>query len=301
MDYSVTTRLKGVVAMTSSFHADPVLRRDRSLYKFIWVQRGTLTLVIDHVETQLAAGEIVSLTPLHRIEFGESGAEYLALLFNSDFYCIYGHDDEVSCNGLLFNGSSDVMRLKLTAGQSEALHEITDRIAAEYAVADNLREEMLRILLKRFIITCTRMARERFAAGAGSERQFDIVRRYYVLVDRYFREKKQVQEYALLLHRSPKTLSNLFAVYGLPSPLQVIRDRTQAEAPAFAALYFEKRQGGRRYPWIRRRGLFQPVLQRGDREKHFGIPEPEIGNNCQHIRQNRHLPAGVNGGSLHHR
>ena len=87
--------------MTSSFHADPVLRRDRSLYKFIWVQRGTLTLVIDHVETQLAAGEIVSLTPLHRIEFGESGAEYLALLFNSDFYCIYGHDDEVSCNGLL--------------------------------------------------------------------------------------------------------------------------------------------------------------------------------------------------------
>ena len=149
MDYSVTTRLKGVVAMTSSFHADPVLRRDRSLYKFIWVQRGTLTLVIDHVETQLAAGEIVSLTPLHRIEFGESGAEYLALLFNSDFYCIYGHDDEVSCNGLLFNGSSDVMRLKLTAGQSEALHEITDRIAAEYAVADNLREEMLRILLKQ--------------------------------------------------------------------------------------------------------------------------------------------------------
>lgn len=216
--------------MTSSFHADPVLRRDRSLYKFIWVQRGTLTLVIDHVETQLAAGEIVSLTPLHRIEFGESGAEYLALLFNSDFYCIYGHDDEVSCNGLLFNGSSDVMRLKLTAGQSEALHEITDRMVAEYAVADNLREEMLRILLKRFIITCTRVARERFAAGAGSERQFDIVRRYYVLVDRYFREKKQVQEYALLLHRSPKTLSNLFAVYGLPSPLQVIRDRTQAEA-----------------------------------------------------------------------
>ena len=51
-----------------------------------------------------------------------------------------------------------------------------------------------------------------------------------MLVDRYFREKKQVQEYALLLHRSPKTLSNLFAVYGLPSPLQVIRDRTQAEA-----------------------------------------------------------------------
>ena len=216
--------------MTSSFHADPVLRRDRSLYKFIWVQRGTLTLVIDHVETQLAAGEIVSLTPLHRIEFGESGAEYLALLFNSDFYCIYGHDDEVSCNGLLFNGSSDVMRLKLTAGQSEALHEITDRIAAEYAVADNLREEMLRILLKRFIIQCTRIARHRMNITREKESGFEIVRQYYNLVDEHYRTKKQVQDYADMLHKSPKTLSNIFSTCKLPSPLRVIHERVEAEA-----------------------------------------------------------------------
>ena len=230
MDYQLNTRLNGNIAMTSRFHESKPLQRDKTLYKFLWVQGGTLTVEVDHIPMKLEKDEIITLTPLHHLDIKEVEGEYLAFVFNSNFYCIYGHDDEVSCNGLLFNGSSDVMRLKLTAGQSEALHEITDRIAAEYAVADNLREEMLRILLKRFIFTCTRVARERFAAGAGSERQFDIVRRYYVLVDRYFREKKQVQEYALLLHRSPKTLSNLFAVYGLPSPLQVIRDRTQAEA-----------------------------------------------------------------------
>ena len=230
MDYQLNTRLNGNIAMTSRFHESKPLQRDKTLYKFLWVQGGTLTVEVDHIPMKLEKDEIITLTPLHHLDIKEVEGEYLAFVFNSNFYCIYGHDDEVSCNGLLFNGSSDVMRLKLTAGQSEALHEITDRMVAEYAVADNLREEMLRILLKRFIITCTRVARERFAAGAGSERQFDIVRRYYVLVDRYFREKKQVQEYALLLHRSPKTLSNLFAVYGLPSPLQVIRDRTQAEA-----------------------------------------------------------------------
>ena len=89
---------------------------------------------------------------------------------------------------------------------------------------------MLRILLKRFIITCTRLARERFAVAPGKEKAFDIVRQYYVLVDEHFREKKQVQEYADLLNRSPKTLSNLFAAYGLPSPLRVIHERTGAEA-----------------------------------------------------------------------
>ena len=43
-----------------------------------------------------------------------------------------------------------------------------------------------------------------------------------------FKEKKQVQDYADILFRSPKTLSNLFASCGLPSPLKVIHERIEA-------------------------------------------------------------------------
>ena len=43
-------------------------------------------------------------------------------------------------------------------------------------------------------------------------------------------EKKQVQDYADLLFRSPKTLSNLFASCGVPSPLRIIHERIEAEA-----------------------------------------------------------------------
>ena len=39
-----------------------------------------------------------------------------------------------------------------------------------------------------------------------------------------------VQDYAEMLYRSPKTLSNLFAAYGLPSPLRIIHERIEAEA-----------------------------------------------------------------------
>ena len=62
------------------------------------------------------------------------------------------------------------------------------------------------------------------------EKTFDIIRQYYVLVDRHFKEKKQVQDYADILCRSPKTLSNLFSACGLPSPLRVIHERIEAEA-----------------------------------------------------------------------
>ena len=66
--------------------------------------------------------------------------------------------------------------------------------------------------------------------GQEKEKTFDIIRQYYVLVDRHFKEKKQVQDYADILCRSPKTLSNLFSTCGLPSPLRVIHDRIEAEA-----------------------------------------------------------------------
>lgn len=230
MEYRLSTRLKGNIAMTSHFHDDITLQRDKSLYKFVWVQSGTLDIEIDHVVMHLETDEIVSLTPLHDVVIRKVEGEYLTFLFNSNFYCIYGHDNEVSCNGFLFHGSSNVMRLKLSPAQSSQLKSIVEIFRGECGIQDNLQEEMLRIILKRFIITCTRIARDKFEVTQEKEKSFDLIRRFYVLVDNHYKEKKQVQDYADMLHRSPKTLTNLFSTYGLPSPLRVIHERIEAEA-----------------------------------------------------------------------
>lgn len=230
MDFRLQTPLQGIIALTDAFHADQSLQKAENLYKFLWVRSGTLHLSIDHVPTRLEAGEVVPLTPLHHVAIQEVDGEYVTLLFNSDFYCIYGHDSEVSCSGVLFHGSSQIARLQLPERQAAQLEDIVGKMAEEFAERDTLREEMLRILLKRFIITCTRMARDRFAVAGEAERAFDIVRQFYILVDNHFKEKKQVQDYADLLHRSPKTLSNLFAACGLPSPLRIVHERILSEA-----------------------------------------------------------------------
>lgn len=230
MDYQLNTPLNGNIAMTYHFHERVPLQRDRTLYKFIWVQSGTLTIEVDHIPMQLGKDEIITLTPLHHLEVKEIDGEYLTFLFNSNFYCIFGHDNEVSCNGFLFYGSSNVMKLKLSEAESSNLHDIVRIFRQESAIHDNLQEEMLRIVLKRFIITCTRIARRKFEVGLENEKAFDIIRRYYVLVDQHFRKKKQVQDYADILCRSPKTLSNLFSSCNQPSPLRVIHERIEAEA-----------------------------------------------------------------------
>lgn len=229
MDLAFSTPLKGNLVLCGDYRDAELLRRP-NLYKFIWVRQGRMWVEVDHIPLELEAGEVLPLTPLHQLEITRCEGEYLLLAFDSNFYCIFGHDGEVSCSGLLFNGTSEVLRLRLSEARTAALQQVVDELRAEYQVADGLREEMLRMQLKRFIIICTRIARERFEIGADREKLFDTVRRYYVLVDQHFRTKKRVQEYAELLHRSPKTLSNLFASCGQPSPLSVIHDRVNAEA-----------------------------------------------------------------------
>ena len=68
MEYIFNTRLRGNIALTDSYHTNLALQKDNTLYKFIWVQSGSLQLEIDHVPTTLMKGEIIPLTPLHHIE-----------------------------------------------------------------------------------------------------------------------------------------------------------------------------------------------------------------------------------------
>ena len=62
------------------------------------------------------------------------------------------------------------------------------------------------------------------------KKEADIVREFNFLVEAHFRSKHTVAEYSALLHKSPKTISNLFSKTGLKTPLQYIQDRIMLEA-----------------------------------------------------------------------
>ena len=224
------TKLKGTLALTDSYQTEKTLQKEKGLYKFIWVRKGSITVEIDHQEMLMSQDDVISLTHLLHLEFKSIDGEYTTLLFNSNFYCIYGNDHEVSCSGFLFNGSSHLVRFTLNEQERRQLNDIYVAIENVFSVSDSLQEEMLRILLKRFIIQCTRIARHRLDITREKKSGFEIVRQYYNLVDEYYKTKKQVQDYADMLHKSPKTLSNIFSTCKLPSPLRVIHERVEAEA-----------------------------------------------------------------------
>lgn len=216
--------------MTDSLHEDPDLLKDKMLYKFIWVDSGEVELDIDHQHVVLKKGQLVPLSHLHHLEFLRIEGKCYALMFNGNFYCIHGNDHEVSCNGLLFHGSSHVLTFVLSEDERRKIDTLTRIMQEEFLSTDHLQDEMLRVLLKRFIILCTRIAEDRQGAVRENSLQFETIRKFYVLVDTYFKEKKQVQEYADMLNKSPKTLANILSAYQQPSAIRIIHNRIQAEA-----------------------------------------------------------------------
>ena len=95
------------------------------------------------------------------------------------------------------------------------------------------------MLLKRLIIKLTRIARQQHLANEMKDDELDIVRRFNLLVEKNFREHHQVQDYASMLHKSPKTLSNLFKQSGADSPLKIIQQRVALEGKRLL-LYTDK-------------------------------------------------------------
>ena len=89
MNYAYDTSLQETMILTEAFHTDRVICDNGSLYKFIWVQEGKLTLIVDHVEIEMEQDEIISVSNLHRTEFKNVSGRYLALLFNENFYGIF--------------------------------------------------------------------------------------------------------------------------------------------------------------------------------------------------------------------
>lgn len=77
MTQQFNTKLKGKLVLTDSYHADKALQKEKSLYKFIWVRSGSITLEIDHQEVMLVKNEIISLSNLQHLEFKSIDGDYL--------------------------------------------------------------------------------------------------------------------------------------------------------------------------------------------------------------------------------
>lgn len=188
-----------------------------------------LTIKIDGNEVLFQKDTIFFLTEYHKIEIIE--VEKIRLVhFNRAFYCISDHDNEVGCKGILFFGASQLPKIKIPEHESDKFEILWKMFSIEMESKDDLQNDMLQMMLKRLLILCTRIYKEQTQLTNFDRKQLDIVREYNYLVEIHFKTKHKVSDYAEMLNKSPKTLSNVFKKYGEKSPLQIIQDRIVLES-----------------------------------------------------------------------
>lgn len=216
--------------------------RKGSFLTFYWNDGvNPINLSVDGRTLTLMPNRIACTTYLQEVQVPHKNAvtQLKSLCFNREFYCVHTNDSEVSCNGLLFFGSNFSPVLELSDEEARRLQTLFNVLTEEFDMRETSQEEMLRILLKRFIIRCTRLANKQLLKEGNNQNEIDLIRHYNVLVEEHFKTKKRVSDYAGLLHKSSKTIANVFSKNSDLTPLEVIHKRVIIEAKRML-LYTDK-------------------------------------------------------------
>ena len=91
----------------TDFNCGPAqqLLQDKGLYKILWAREKDCSIMLDGYQVDLKQHQVLFSTTLNILKIPME-AGIIAIVFNREFYCIRDHDHEVSCNGILFLGSS---------------------------------------------------------------------------------------------------------------------------------------------------------------------------------------------------
>ncbi len=194
-----------------------------------WNRGEDQTITIDNYPYNFPANTIHCLMTSENFHFPKA-SDIVAWQFSRDFYCIVDHDKEVSCVGFIFYGQPQKMFIRLSGEDRERMNRMLEMIKDEFETTDDIQGEMMQVLLKRLIIIVTRLAKDQYISNELPGDKLDIIRKYNFLVETHYKKEHQVSFYAGQLYKSPKTLSNLFALYNNRTPLQIIQERLAQEA-----------------------------------------------------------------------
>lgn len=197
--------------------------------RIFWNDKQDTTLIIDGIEYPLLQNQILFLTEMHNIVISKMD-EINLIRFNREFYSSEFFDKEIGCNGVLFFANAKIPVIDLDETQLPTFRLLWMVFISEFEAQDNLHGQMLLMLLKRFLILSTLIYKNQNKSIKLHVNKLDIIREFNLLVEMHYKKMHTVVEYANLMNKSSKSLTNLFTLHSEKTPLKVIQDRIHIEA-----------------------------------------------------------------------
>lgn len=205
----------------------------KSYIKVLYLNDG-FEIKVDFDVYHTTGPTLFFIGPNQVLTVGSLGEQAGRLIFyNRDFYCIQLHDEEVACDGLLFNNINNMPMTTIPVEDATFIAYLFSRIEDEFELKDNSLEEMIRTYLKQLLIKSTRLWKLQHLAGVMATKpnnDLEFFRKFTQLVDANFKTKHHVADYADLLRIAPKTLTHRFKRLSLPQPNEIIKNRLILEA-----------------------------------------------------------------------
>ncbi len=211
---------------------DVVTKNIESNLFVFWNTDQKNILIIDGIEIILQPYQMVLLTEFHKIDISKI-KEMKMIKFNRKFYCIHSFNEKIGCRGILFFWASNIPIISLDEINLAKFKLLWTVFEAELKLKDDLQGEMLQMLLKRFLIMATRIYKEFHQMENIEESKIDVIRNYFYLVETNYKTKHSVSDYAEMLNKPAKSITNLFSIHYSKSPLKVIQERIHIEAKRY--------------------------------------------------------------------
>lgn len=157
----------------------------------------------------------------------------IAIHFHPDFFCIFKHQKEVACHGVLFNNIYQPPIVSVPETTRPQLLQLVAQMQTEMQQVELAQYELLISYLKIFLITASRLKTVQHPVLGAEEhlaKEPFVLNQLKEAIEEHYKAKRSASDYCRLLHISPKTLAKLTKTHWNKTLTHLIAERIVIEA-----------------------------------------------------------------------
>jgi len=201
-------------------------------YSLVWIQKGSGNTTIDFNTYEYGAQQLFSFTPYQPFMFeATTKTKGVVIHFHPDFFCIYKHQSEVACNGILFNNIYDFPFVEVNEAAQQTFTMLVESIKKDIMAKQMAMTASVLSYLQLFLITGSRLKDEqKKETTIGMPTNNAIAQELKDLIEEHYKTKHAPKEYAAILHMTPKNLAKISKQYFNKTLTTLIAERVIIEA-----------------------------------------------------------------------
>ncbi|SHF84090.1 Helix-turn-helix domain-containing protein [Flavobacterium fontis] len=221
-----------VFSFNDNMHFDHIQRLN--YYSLIWIKKGNGVAKADFSEYNFTQNSLFAFSPYQPFMFQtDEQMEGVVLNFHPDFFCIHKHQQEVACNGVLFNNIYNPPFVLINENASNTFKMLLEQIIDEMQKPALAQYELLVSYLKIILITASRLKAEQqteIQINPEENKEPFILQNLKNYIETHFKTKHSASDYANLLNVSANALAKITKTHFNKTLTDLISERIIIEA-----------------------------------------------------------------------